>query len=571
MVTNDFVEYLNTLHNEQAGNENALGEAQQTNPHFSKIKVERRAADYLETRIEGGDNACVIILTGHAGDGKTTLLFQILEKLLKNKNQVIDPSAPCGEINTNCGRIVRYYKDFSELTREERIEKFSSALETVNKGDYTIIVANTGPLIEAFKEVFREHEDAESCIIDCMDAIGNHEKEIYGNRILTLNIARLDNTSFIIPYGQKIVAEENWKKCATCASKENCPIFFNACIVRENEQALQFVKDFYTWEQEYERRATIRQISAHIAYSITGGLSCERVRKAAKKNWRFKYLFSTLFFGDMSRSVKASQIKGIKLIQESRIEYMNTSHDYDVFVRKAYKDVLPGALVSLCNDIDAAGLNIISPENKRRIIKRVLLMFPLGEELSRELYQDVFSEYYPDYLQYISTGATPKQSMKKIVCGALRMLFTGEQGESDDTIYITLRRSGEQMQNVQLLVGKISTSEIMIENRLEENSDASDARRHALYLKYSNEDSGKTVYCKLSMPLLDYFSKTCNGLIIADVDPLLTHGIESMKAKLIAACRPMSKEENTVDLLVQEGNSWKKKSIYFSDADISQA
>lgn len=111
MVTNDFVEYLNTLHNEQAGNENALGEAQQTNPHFSKIKVERRAADYLETRIEGGDNACVIILTGHAGDGKTTLLFQILEKLLKNKNQVIDPSAPCGEINTNCGRIVRYYKD----------------------------------------------------------------------------------------------------------------------------------------------------------------------------------------------------------------------------------------------------------------------------------------------------------------------------------------------------------------------------------------------------------------------------------------------------------------------------
>ena len=84
MVTNEFVEYLNTLHNEQAGNENALGEAQQKNPHFSKVKVERRAADYLEARIESGNDACVIILTGHAGDGKTTLLFQDLMMIKMN-------------------------------------------------------------------------------------------------------------------------------------------------------------------------------------------------------------------------------------------------------------------------------------------------------------------------------------------------------------------------------------------------------------------------------------------------------------------------------------------------------
>lgn len=82
MENNGFVDYLNTLHNEQANNENALAEAQQNNPYFKKVKVERPEAQYITNRIETGENACLMILTGHAGDGKTTLLFQVLEKLL---------------------------------------------------------------------------------------------------------------------------------------------------------------------------------------------------------------------------------------------------------------------------------------------------------------------------------------------------------------------------------------------------------------------------------------------------------------------------------------------------------
>lgn len=39
MENNGFVDYLNTLHNEQANNENALAEAQQNNPYFKKVKL----------------------------------------------------------------------------------------------------------------------------------------------------------------------------------------------------------------------------------------------------------------------------------------------------------------------------------------------------------------------------------------------------------------------------------------------------------------------------------------------------------------------------------------------------
>lgn len=54
MENNGFVDYLNTLHNEQANNENALAEAQQNNPYFKKVKVERPEAQYIANRIETG-------------------------------------------------------------------------------------------------------------------------------------------------------------------------------------------------------------------------------------------------------------------------------------------------------------------------------------------------------------------------------------------------------------------------------------------------------------------------------------------------------------------------------------
>ena len=98
MENNGFVDYLNTLHNEQANNENALAEAQQNNPYFKKVKVEREA-QYIANRIETGENACLMILTGHAGDGKTTLLFQVLEKIARNISDI--KVVPSGELLTN--------------------------------------------------------------------------------------------------------------------------------------------------------------------------------------------------------------------------------------------------------------------------------------------------------------------------------------------------------------------------------------------------------------------------------------------------------------------------------------
>lgn len=53
--------------------------------------------------------------------------------------------------------------------------------------------------------------------------------------------------------------------------------------------------------------------------------------------------------------------------------------------------------------------------------------------------------------------------MKKMILRALRIMFTGEDIDLNESILITLRRSGEQIQNVQMLIGRIAETDIHIE------------------------------------------------------------------------------------------------------------
>lgn len=432
MENNGFVDYLNTLHNEQANNENALAEAQQNNPYFKKVKVERPEAQYIANRIETGENACLMILTGHAGDGKTTLLFQVLEKIARNISDI--KVVPSGELLTNQNKKIRYIKDFSELTKDERRLSFKKALDDAEIGIYTILVANTGPLIDTFKDVFPDQDDAESTIIEQMDSSQAKETDLYGHRIITMNIARIDNTTFVSEFGQKIVDESNWEHCSTCDKRDLCPIAFNAQLVRQNKSALHFLKSFYIWEQNLDNRATIRQITAHLAFALTGGLNCTRVHQRVKPSWKAKYLFSNLLFGGtQSGDSAALQIKGVQMLSQSRIDVKNTSKDYEVLVQRNYRDLFEPALVSLCNDLEKISNQSL---DVKRVLKRMLIVFPLGDDLRYEIYKDVFSTYYPDFLECAEGKSPnrPNRKMKKMILRALRIMFTGEDINLNESI-----------------------------------------------------------------------------------------------------------------------------------------
>ena len=152
-MKNDFVEYLNSLHNYNAQNPNAYGEKNVESPFFSDVMVKVGLCDFICDSFSNFQPHS-IILTGHAGDGKTSIMYQVLDSLdmdFSTSEKVFDITFPGGN---GC----RCIKDFSEIPDESKVQVLSEALSMPSVGNYTFMVANTGPLINTFGELFPEDE-----------------------------------------------------------------------------------------------------------------------------------------------------------------------------------------------------------------------------------------------------------------------------------------------------------------------------------------------------------------------------------------------------------------------------
>ena len=546
------MDYLNSLHNGNAANQNAIGEMQISSPYFATTQVKRPLVGYLRDRLQNNE---FIILTGHAGDGKTTLLAQILDAM-GNPQDTLLPSADidCG------GLMVHYVKDFSELTKEQQDEELITCF---HREGSAVLIANTGPLLGAFRRL-HDQSGYESTLLDMMDAPSGGYVEIdqIGQAFL-LNIARVDNTDFVKPYLHNLLDSTHWDCCKACPNKEKCPILFNQMLLSGSRaRASDLVEKMYIWLQEYDHHATIRQITAHLTYSLTGGLNCAAVVKHAAPNWRIRYLASNLFFGyEGARKMNnAQQIKCIQLVNEAKFDSKPTCADYDLFNKQEFTSSFPPQLALLFDDAFHQHHDYDATE-MQLILKRAYLFFGQNNtDINQRQAKETFSEWFDLFLKMRANGEKPKESLKKAICSAINTIFVGETlTESSDFIDLTLRRNNEQTSNVQLLSGRISTDNISlicapIETVLGQ-------RQYELQFRY-----GRMKH-RITLPLLNYFYEIYRGIIMTDIDPLLSNGIDSLKAQLLSSCtRPM--DENEVPIVYLSGNHWVKRKLIVNDHSI---
>lgn len=95
---NGFIAYLNSLHNLGASGANALAESQALSSYFGDLYEPFPLIDRLVEVLT--DNAQrVVVLTGHAGDGKSTVALDVL------KNCEICPQAHLLTIRSLSARI----------------------------------------------------------------------------------------------------------------------------------------------------------------------------------------------------------------------------------------------------------------------------------------------------------------------------------------------------------------------------------------------------------------------------------------------------------------------------------
>ncbi len=518
---NSFVQYLNTLHNGSASNQNAIAEMQITSQEFGRTQVRRPITAVLEQKLERGE---IVILTGHAGDGKTTILAQVLDDLGFHGDRLETAAT------VDCGFPLHYVKDFSELTTPQQKEELE---ECFRNREAALIIANTGPLLNAFR-LLTEDDGLESRLLDAMDQAKGEDLSI-GNfgSIYLLNIARLDNTDFIRPYLSNLIASEEWEPCEQCPCRKNCPIFFNVQLIREKtERVTQFIENCYIWLGEHSHRTTIRQITSHLAFSITGGLSCDTIRTVTRKLYRYDYLFSNLFFGYAGHhpAKGADQITGITFVKEAGFDRRQTSVDYDLFHHDDYTKYYSATLGDYLTYIDR-NIRRGSPATQL-VLRRAYLFF--GQQEARQINtlqtEQTFSRWFSDYVRLRNHGGDVPEEMKRSIFRAINILFIGEEMKESnkDTyhIYLTLRRNNEQSSNVQLKVGEIRKEELSLQ--------ALPLYEYGENVMYGLFLCTGTNRFQISLPLLNYFEEIKDGIILTDVDPMLSNGIDSLKVQLLS-------------------------------------
>ncbi len=555
-MENSFVRYLNTLHNGTASNQNAIAEMQIGSEEFRQTRVKRPVTSELKARLEEGE---AVVLTGHAGDGKTTILAQVLEEFDACPDRLEKADT------VDCGKVrLHYVKDFSELTREEQKAELESCLR--RQEEAALIIANTGPLLRAMGDL-TGNPDMESCLLDAMDVADGKKLEVslpdgFMRTVRILNIARLDNTDFIGPYLQNLTDQRWWKPCEGCPCREECPIRFNIRLIQErSERATQFIENCYIWLGEHNRRTTIRQITAHLAFSITGGLTCRRVQSKADPMSRYQYLFSNLFFGSLDRSdVKgADQIAGIALVKEAGFDRRPTVVDYTLFHGQAYGTYYTPLLGTYLQSLDEG--RFLATLSAQRVLKRAYLLFGQNTaEVDEQQTRETFSRWFADYVRLWKKGGSLGSGMRNTICRAISILFVGEelkQEGSQPRIFLTLRRNNEQISNVQLVAGDLWGGDLRLKS--EKASGLGGVNRYRLILNLQ----GKSLHFPISLPLLNYFDEIANGAIATDVDPMLSNGIDSLKAQLLSAVRHQETEDGEEDagrreirLIYMSGNHW---------------
>ena len=317
-MENPFVAYLNTLQGIDANNQGALAETQSRQPLFEEIRVGHELAPVILSMLQGdGREACNVILTGHAGDGKSTLALEIV--------RTIDPNVTFEkktEVVSDGARII-VVKDLSEWSEAER-DALLEDIASVDPNVRYLIVSNTGALLSIFcnrcRLISSDRVTVESELLDAFDATGESAWFSFGvANFAVFNLACRNNIRLGMDMLGKMVESRKWEDCRACPCSSTCPIMANREILRRNRE-IAFVRIAWLYERAYAYggRLTMRQLGAHFAFFLTGGLNCQRASRLSVRE-KDGYRFFNLFWGDDGvQDVRDAvrQLRAVSLMRE---------------------------------------------------------------------------------------------------------------------------------------------------------------------------------------------------------------------------------------------------------------
>lgn len=554
MYNEDYIEYINSLHNYNAQNPNSYGEKNVNNIFFKDVMVEVGLSKFILNALQNGVPH-VLVLTGHAGDGKTSIMYQVLAEM----GSKFEPDDKISDYKLPSGKVCRCIKDFSEIADEEKKNVLSDALQMPDNGDFAFMVANTGPLINTFGQMFDSSEDRERAKIELIDSMDNNTgniSNIKGYKICVINVAAVDNTYFATEFIGKLIQDKLWDNCSQCPKKDYCHINANRELIKNNFQRVsEFLNMHYIWLTEHGKRLTIRSMTEQLAYMITGGFNCNEVRKFEP----YKYLFTNLFFGYVGTIInpKAYNIIAVKESAHCGYDSKRLRSDEYFVMNRDFNKVYERRMAKIICDAEQKNAYV---SGWTEFLRRAYLFTNIETDLEilDNNYEDFFSKQFKRFLQLRNGESSPVRSDSNLVCDALSMIYVGTT-DNETMIPLTLSREYGITQNVQLITGTILTNNIKIVLRPTKDSLFNGGKtRNALKLEINK----KELQSEITLPLLNYFEELKNGIISTNVDPQLSHGIESLKAEIAEL---MEEDDDTFEMIILRNNGAKPVRLGITD------
>ena len=570
-MSNGFIAYLNSMHNLSSDGANALAESQALNRYFGEVYTSFPLVSDL-VNILTDEVHKVVILTGHAGDGKSTVALDVfktikdlpkeapLEKALQPREDLDGPNGPISII-----------KDMSELSASDRRSRLEQAFS--NQGSW-LIISNTGPLLESLSSYSKENgagEDIESEILKCLDfplaanSFDRHTLDTFDKPLVILNLTQVDNVGLGAEVLTKLANHSAWEECNGCEVEASCPLQLNRKAIRDaGNIAEDRVRFIYHRLREYEQRLTLRQIVAQLAFALTGGMGCDEACQIVQSSTADdedkgtkgleNILFSEGFFGYKNGKPfhPSAELKAVSLMK--RIVFgAPVGVDYErqlQFSAGLGWAILPNSLKHLENKWRKKS-EASEGGAWRFALRRMTYLFgdvQDGSERKASIFLDALlkSNCLRDYDQWrrdraLTLSTSERKQLTKSCLNVLLEYFSGfnasQFGSKIDKLYLTLRRADKAvMQPTQLVIDSMSFRDFKIEYDQDHNLPV---------LSFKNG----LAQLPLALPLLDFIRKRDAGEIGGELSLIHQSQLDWFRTQLLMANADNGVSHDDIELL----------------------
>jgi hypothetical protein len=552
---NPFVGYLNSLLRLSAGNENALAEFQSCSPFFSLIHVAHPITQAILEELQN-PNGRQLILTGHAGDGKSTIALDVYRQLTNRK--IGEPLSKLPLPREDLPSGVSILKDLSERRKTQDETLMREILEAKRR---FMIVSNTGALLDFFQKQEAVHGvsqvQMESDVLSAIGADGGqYELTVGATRFLVVNLARIDNLALARQIFDRMINPARWTVCEGQPCRASCPICINLDLINHcREKVLDRLFLAYRRMYEYGTRLTLRQITEHLAYLITSGLEeadIAEMRARRLSPLKAEFMFFNRFFGDNGKTDHAAALQ-MRAVQEVRRQGFGERH-CPTWERKLWLKLREGNFRLGVEDCEQEFELLrehgsgpgndsrpgLSPDQAREQVRRMLyFLYDFDKDNQSFLRQFLNSPTILRWQEWQQEGArlemTEKNVLEQRIYHVLQEHFTGvrlpEGSKSHDRrLYITLSRGKSDIrQSAQVVVAQVDWSN---ETSLELASCTNTAGGRRTDLELQGRGRIKNAKLVLTLPFLDYVLMRHFGELGETLQAAYVERLERFKAQI---------------------------------------